>query len=267
MFRRHHDVPPQDLEEQVLLDSRMPQTPSPVRVKHPPHPSSFRMRSASPTLMPPDSSKGANDEDHGTDELEHVEIHRNETPHDIAVSRLLSKQPSKSVQRHDVIEANQEVDMTMGTKSNSYPGGTVPPSIFPSGPEDMFDPFTGAPIGDLRSVPPKPSEDATDDESSATKHQKRGSYGDSDAMWSQLATIRQLQSQVAKSHMAMDGQGLGSGIKKGEGRRPLEKDSAESSGPAVRQPSEDEFMSRKQSIQTIMGKVALILCPEIHPCS
>lgn len=154
----------------------------------------------------------------------------------------------------------------MGPKSHSLPGETVASSIFPPGPDDISDPFTGTPIGNLRSPPSKLSEDAAGDGASVTTPLKGASsssadtgvsYGDSDAMWSQLAKIRQLQSDVAKMHMGMDGSGLDSGIKRGEARRPVEKDLKDASGSSIKQPSEDEFTSRRSNISAIMSKVII----------
>lgn len=75
--------------------------------------------------------------------------------------------------------------------NNPFPGGpsVVPGSSPPS--EPLFDPFTGALIGDFVPVGGDQASDAKSDE-----------------LWSQLSQILKLQSEVAELHVKMEGIGL-----------------------------------------------------------
>lgn len=260
MFRRHHEIPAKDGEDHVLLGSHIPNNPASPRGKYP-HPSSLKMRSVSPTVMP-DSSKGASDEIERDDKLEHVEIHRNETLHDAVVGNLLSKQQPPRQNRHTAADGNSELASSLDPKSNSLSSG-LPSPIFPAGPEDMFDPFTGVVIGKLHSkaadgAPGDGSANVEEGVSASWEDSSRISHGDNDTMWTQLTKIRQLQSEVAKLHMAMDGSGLESGSKKSEGKRPFAKGIGDPLDASIKQPSEDEFIFRKDNISNIMGKVCSV---------
>ena len=199
-----------------------------------------------------------------------------------------------------------------GTKSEDVPNdgaapsssATLPPlPVFPTGPENIYDPATGALAGVLRSPtltsppgsptspPPVPGILVA---ASASRNNINGlgggepafSASTSDDMWSQLSKIRELQSELARMHFALDRTGVVDGLGPGGGTQGGRRPGADLTGggfaygpgsvstsldsrvgEAAAQDGEnghlgddnveDELARRKKSIGNIMGKVCL----------
>lgn len=206
-------------------------------------------------------------------------ITRDETPHDRAVSSLLGANTPVPTGTPGHTEDATAKDLPDAHSSSHTPVFNPPPShpsqvaaaaaaAFPSGPEDIHDPTTGAFIGVMRNSPSTSGDDTNstrqksgDAESSNTAGGGGGGVtsGDQggDNMWSNLSKIRMLQSDIARMHLSLDGAGIVDGIKERRATTGLRGfDAAKNQSASDLTPvPEDEFTKRKDNIVAIMAKV------------
>lgn len=114
------------------------------------------------------------------------------TPHDAVLAELYGLRPEGSGDMNATDNAATDAFSAHDPLNNPYPAnpplvpGLSPPS------EPLFDPFTGAHIGDLVPGEEQQTSDVKQDEE----------------LWTQLSQILRLQSDVADMHVKMEGIGL-----------------------------------------------------------
>ncbi|KAF9520356.1 hypothetical protein BS47DRAFT_1335986 [Hydnum rufescens UP504] len=193
-------------------------------------------------------------------------ITRDETPHDQAV-RSLGIGTFISPHQSQGNKPSQEDPSAPRNDAPQGPGSTQHQAlsaneIFSPGPEDIFDPATGALIGVMYT--PSPLMGDTAQSTAEPSLPKRSLRADSDStamseptenIWAQLSKIRTLQSDIARMHLALDGPGIVDGAKDrrasagkvAEGRNRSASDAA--SFP------DDEFAKRRESIALVLAKL------------
>jgi hypothetical protein len=195
-------------------------------------------------------------------------ITRDETPHDQAV-RSLGIETFISPHQSQGNKSSQEDPSTSRTDAPQGPGSTQHQTlsaneIFPPGPEDIFDPATGALIGAMHTPSPLIGDTAQSPAQPSLPKPSLRADSDSTAMseptenmWAQLSKIRTLQSDIARMHLALDGPGIVDGVKD---RRAAAGKAAEgrnrSASDAASFP-DDEFAKRRESIALVLAKVRI----------
>ena len=183
------------------------------------------------------------------------------TPHDVVLAELLSHRPGPSVDRPGAVPEMPEV----GSQRNETEVAHRPqsPSRTP-----LHDPFAGSLIG--LSVP-----DSGD-------HAQTKSEARKEDLWSHMVNIRDIQTQIANMHVAMENIGLGhqadqisvervhcpvgsEGEKwedavEGEDDEVKEKDAREQEFTKLA----NKFHGRKEATENIMTKVFSVYCNSIR---
>ncbi|KAF8320918.1 hypothetical protein DL93DRAFT_2073714 [Clavulina sp. PMI_390] len=121
--------------------------------------------------------------------------------------------PKESV--HDRVLGSLLAPLTGGAGSKSSANApTSASAAFPNGPEDVFNPASGAHAGVLRATAADTTTSATTPgphPNGATETPKEKEIDPVQAhadMWAQLSKIRVLQSDIAKMHLALDRPGI-----------------------------------------------------------
>ena len=109
------------------------------------------------------------------------------TPHDAVLAELHSCRPKVDPSKKPFLPEDPPHDQ--GRPNNPYPAS---PNISTPNPEPLFDPFTGAHIGDLIPGECEQNPDSNTDEE----------------LWTHLSKISKLQSDIADMHIKMEGIGL-----------------------------------------------------------
>lgn len=225
------------------------------------------------------------------------------TPHDAVLSELnrapkstgaTGEQRSQTMPGSSAPPINRDVSAAASDRpgedaSTQDPGSaqglrsaatTPAPAPSSSGAEHIYDPFTGTVTGILYPLVPErdPPATAMVDSADSTRRWKKDSLlfdTAKDDLWSQLARIRDLQSEIAGMHVHMEGIGTSDGGRGGQKRQPgptrMRTDTigvtdewvdAEQEAKAREKARDAEFTKltesfegRRAAIDDIMGKV------------
>ncbi|KAH8102557.1 hypothetical protein BXZ70DRAFT_929042 [Cristinia sonorae] len=202
---------------------------------------SQRRRSANDTIKPSYNGSVPEDNETGRPSMQRAITAPLSTPHDavLSVFSMLSGAPRDA--DGDVSNSNGQrnptsisaVPMTRDTSgedaSTQEPGSiqgirtaaatpSAAPNPFSGGVEHVYDPFTGNMAGVLY---PRPPDQSTSSSANDTESKKKDSLQfdqAKDDLWSHLARIRDLQSEIASMHGNMEGIGLNDGGRSGQKR-------------------------------------------------